>query len=70
MRVQGELEGRLRKAQDYIQQLSTEKSSLNQRASAMEADYVQRLKNACQQRDAANGEVRGPRDALFVQHLN
>jgi hypothetical protein len=44
--------------QDYIQRLMAEKADLDKRFHGMKDELIQRLQNACTQRDEARAQVR------------
>ncbi len=44
--------------QDYIQRLMAEKSDIDKRFHGMKDELIQRLQNACAQRDEARAQVR------------
>ncbi|EFJ44389.1 type XI myosin heavy chain MyoA [Volvox carteri f. nagariensis] len=47
----------LKKAQDYIGQLMSERSQIDKKFHEMKSDLITRLQNACAQRDEARGRV-------------
>ncbi|GFR45863.1 hypothetical protein Agub_g7314 [Astrephomene gubernaculifera] len=52
-----ELATALKKHQDYIGQLMSERSQIDKKFQEMKADLITRLQNACAQRDEARGRV-------------
>ncbi|KXZ52496.1 MYO1A protein [Gonium pectorale] len=56
-RKHSELAAGLKKAQDYIGQLMSERKQVDAKFHEMKADLITRLQNACAQRDEARGKV-------------
>ncbi|GLC68235.1 hypothetical protein PLESTF_000665000 [Pleodorina starrii] len=56
-RKAAEMATALKKAQDYIGQLMSERSQIDKKFHEMKTDLITRLQNACAQRDEARGRV-------------